>query len=310
MNISNLSDQSLLTKTRSLVREESRVTTEILHHLREIESRKLFASLGYSSLFDYAVKDLGYSESSAQRRIASMRLLKVLPQVEEKIKSGELSLSVVAQAQSYFRQEENSGNKFSVGEKEKVLKILEGKTSREAEKALLGLSSSPEKHRPDQIRPLTETSSRVSFVVDDETVKDLEQLKGLLAHQHPDLSLGELIGLLAKRALKDLDPAKKEVKRLVSASEVGSAQESKSQAARKPIPLAVKRAVWRRDGSCCTYTHEGKRCGSRYQVEIDHIHGLEKGNDPENLRLLCRQHNQWAASQVHGRDHMQQFWQI
>ncbi len=303
MEIKLLSDPVLLLKTRDLVREESRITTEVLHHLREIEARKLFAGLGYASLFEYAIKDLGYCESGAQRRIASMKLLKELPQVEDKIKSGELSLSVVAQAQVYFRQEEKIGNRLSVTEKEIVVKSLEGKSKREAEKILLSMSSLPEANRPDQVRSLTETTSLLSFVVSDETVKDLEQLKGLLAHQHPSLNLGELLAILAKRALKELDPALQ--KQSVAPEQV---KESKSEARRKPIPLAIQRAVWRRDPSCCTFTHAGKRCQSRYQLEIDHIHGLEGGNTLENLRLLCRQHNAWEASQMHGRDLVQKYW--
>jgi hypothetical protein len=301
-NLKNISDQNLLNKTRGLVREESRIITEILHHLREIEARKLFASLGYCSLFEYAVKDLGYCEASAQRRIASMRLIKELPKIEEKIKNGELSLSVVAQAQTYFRQEEKVGNRLSLTKKKEIVKSLEGKSKREAEKVLLSMSSTPEIHRPDQVRSFSETTSLLSFVASDETVRDLEQLKGLLGHQNPNLSLGELVALLAKRALKELDPAKQ--KQSVSPEKA----ESKSEVKRKPIPIAVQRLVWKRDGSRCTFNHQGKRCESRYQLEIDHIQGLESGNEPGNLRLLCRQHNAWAASQTYGLDHMQQFW--
>ncbi|MDR3608925.1 MAG: hypothetical protein P4M08_16295, partial [Oligoflexia bacterium] len=95
MTIQKLSDDALLSQTKSLVREETRLTTEILHHLREIEARKLFCALGYSSLFEYAVKELGYSESAAQLRIDSMRLLRELPQVEAQVQSGELTLSVL-----------------------------------------------------------------------------------------------------------------------------------------------------------------------------------------------------------------------
>ena len=61
----NLSDDCLLEETRRLVYEETQLTTEILHHLREIASRKLFAAQGYSSLFQYAVQELKYSEPQA-----------------------------------------------------------------------------------------------------------------------------------------------------------------------------------------------------------------------------------------------------
>jgi hypothetical protein len=58
--------------------------------------------LAYPSLFEYAVKELKYSSSSAQRRIMSMRLLKEVPSLEKKIEEGALNLSTLAQAQSFF----------------------------------------------------------------------------------------------------------------------------------------------------------------------------------------------------------------
>ena len=61
------------------------------------------------------------------------------------------------------------------------------------------------------------------------------------------------------------------------------------------IPVAVKRAVWRRDQGCCSYVdrHSGRRCGSRYRLEIDHIVPFALGGATEllNLRLHCRAHH-------------------
>src|SRR5438067_1747505 len=105
MIFTNLNDKILLQNTLELVQNERRVTLEVLHHLREIERRSLYAVLGYPSLFEYAVKELRYSHSAAYRRIESMRLLKDVPEVEEKIKSVELSLSNLAQAQNFFKKE-------------------------------------------------------------------------------------------------------------------------------------------------------------------------------------------------------------
>ena len=98
-------DNDLILKIKTLVHKERELTSEILHYFREVERRRLYAKRGYSSLFEFATKELKYSESQAQRRISAMRLLKELPVIEEKIKSGELSLTVISQAQSFFRQE-------------------------------------------------------------------------------------------------------------------------------------------------------------------------------------------------------------
>ena len=61
------------------------------------------------------------------------------------------------------------------------------------------------------------------------------------------------------------------------------------------IPAAVRREVWRRDGGCCSYVdrHSGRRCGSRYRLEIDHIvpFALGGGAEPDNSRLHCGAHH-------------------
>src|SRR5690606_12598786 len=91
-------------RTKQLVARERQLLTEVLHHLREVERRKLFSDLGYPSLFAYAVGELKYSEGQAGRRIQAMRLIRLLPEVEQQVAAGSLSLSNVSQAQSYFRE--------------------------------------------------------------------------------------------------------------------------------------------------------------------------------------------------------------
>ena len=243
-----------------------------------------------------------------------MRLLKQVPEAEEKIKSGDLSLSVMAQAQKFFRQEKKLGHEVAPEKKKEVVASLEGKSLRESEKTLLALSQQPERHRPETVRPVTPELSEVKFLANEELLKDLEQLKGLLAHSHPDLSLADLIAFSAKRALKDLDPAQKEVqKKQQPQPQPGQPPIAPLVAGqRKAIPAAVKREVWKRDGSSCSYVdpQTSKRCGSRFALEIDHRHpvGLSGGNNIENLRLLCAQHNAWADAQVYGREKIQPYW--
>lgn len=111
MDLRNLPNDTLLSRARELAREERRLTNELLHRLNEIESRKLYLALGYSSLFLYVTRDLHYSEASAQRRIDAARLLRRLPVVEEKLLSGELNLGTIGKVQQFFRAERKQGGK-------------------------------------------------------------------------------------------------------------------------------------------------------------------------------------------------------
>jgi 5-methylcytosine-specific restriction endonuclease McrA len=60
------------------------------------------------------------------------------------------------------------------------------------------------------------------------------------------------------------------------------------------LPVSVKRIVWRKAQGQCCFHHNGKRCESRFQLQIDHIIPLARGgkNSIANLQLLCRKHNQ------------------
>ena len=103
MNLKHLTDSTLLADTKTLVRQEQALLTKILWHLKEVDGRRLYSELKYGSLFDYCTKELGYSESSAQRRIIAARALADFPEIALKIQSGELTLATVALVVSEFK---------------------------------------------------------------------------------------------------------------------------------------------------------------------------------------------------------------
>jgi len=84
---------------------------------------------------------------------------------------------------------------------------------------------------------------------------------------------------------------------------------SPSAAARTSrIARAARRALLERDGLGCTWVDaEGNRCASMAWLEMDHQHPSGKGgsSEPDNLRLLCRAHNRFAAERAYGRDRVE-----
>ena len=136
-----LDDETLLRKTKSLAIEERKITLEILQHLEEVSRRRLFMKRGFSSLSEYLTRELGYSAASAQRRISALKLLAEIPEVEEKIKKGTISLSNAEQAQKFFRTEAKLNKAFSLDEKKRILENLANKSSREAKMELIQHSS-------------------------------------------------------------------------------------------------------------------------------------------------------------------------
>lgn len=88
----------------------------------------------------------------------------------------------------------------------------------------------------------------------------------------------------------------------------------KSASATRRVTKAGTRVLVIREANAeCTFKDPktGKVCGSRFQVQVDHITPKALGGDDEakNLRLLCRQHNLLMAEKALGKTLMQRYWQ-
>ncbi|MBO9668079.1 MAG: HNH endonuclease [Bdellovibrio sp.] len=287
----HLSNNQLLEKVKDLVQQERRIQADFLLHLREVETRRLYLEIGYGSLFDYVSKELGYSESAAYRRIQAMRLLKAVPEVEHKISSGEITLTTAAQVQSFIRTETKREGNVSLDCKRDLVAAIQNKSTREVEKILIAQSS--ETALPtERVRLLTETHTEVRLVIDEQLQKKLDQLKHLLSHQNHDMNYAQLIGIMADRELKRSDLAVKKCRNTATpAPKLGMAKKHS-----RYISTRVRQFVWKRDQGCCSYVSaDGKKCGSRHQVQFDHIQQYSKGGEhsSDNLRLLCGSHNRF-----------------
>src|SRR4051812_49126145 len=102
--IQNLSNADLISKLKSNVAEEKYIVIQILKLLDEVQRRRLYFEYGYTSLFQFTMKELNYTEAQAQLRISTMRLAQEIPEIREKVANGSLSLSAVSKAQSFFRE--------------------------------------------------------------------------------------------------------------------------------------------------------------------------------------------------------------
>ena len=109
--IAEMTNDQLLLQTKTLVQKERSINIQVLQHLQEIEKRKLYLDRGFPSLFEYAVKELGYSHSAAYRRIKAMRLCRDVPQVTSKIKTGSLNLTTASKLQTFFEKKKKKDKK-------------------------------------------------------------------------------------------------------------------------------------------------------------------------------------------------------
>ena len=128
MKYKSFSDIELDLRTETNAHVERESAAEAVRLFQEIHARKLYLQYGYPSLFEMAVKRYGYCAASAMRRINAMRLSNDLPEVQEKIESGELSLSVVNELQTYFQQEKKADRAYSMSAKVELVEASVGKS--------------------------------------------------------------------------------------------------------------------------------------------------------------------------------------
>ena len=112
---SELGDQQLLEQTRRLAANQRCIEVHILDHLDEIDRRGLALRRGFSSLFDYAVRELRFTDAAAQRRIQAMRLCRRHGWVRASLQSGELSMTSAAQLETTFAGAERAERQCHTG---------------------------------------------------------------------------------------------------------------------------------------------------------------------------------------------------
>lgn len=304
-------NELLVSDLKSLITQERRTLIEIIDHLREVERRKLYLQKGYSSLFSWMTEFLGYSEGAAQRRIQAMRLVQDLPELEDKISSGKLSLCVASQLQTFLRRDdkkrrEEKSEKLSKVERLDLVSRLEGTSARKCEQVLAQLS--PETALPrERTRPITEEMTQISFVASKNLLRKIERLKSLTSHQNPEGSYEKLFTHALAIALEKLDPVERQKRREHRENKRNQEEDKSTLKAsndkaspptletKRNIPKPLRDQIWLRDGGQCQYRDKrtGRRCASKHLLELDHQVPFSWGGEHslKNLRLHCRKHN-------------------
>jgi hypothetical protein len=191
----SLSDPDLLTKTASAARSEKAATLTLLEHLAEVDDRRAYAILSYSSLFDYATRGLGYSESQASERVNAVRLMRQNDGVREHLHSGALSLTAAAQIQRFVVAEKKHAESLPAAERNLVIEACLNQSRRQVEKILFEKSSEPAKiASKERVRAVSREFHEIRFLVNEEQMQALERSRELF----PDDALASLM----ERALK------------------------------------------------------------------------------------------------------------
>ena len=305
-----MTNVELETALKSASTDERVLTKKIVELIAEALRRKLWAGRGYQSAHRWLVGEFGYSDSSAGRRLDAARLLADVPDVAEKLATGELTLASVSQLQSAIHQEERrTGEKVTAEAKKEVVKKIENQSSAEASRTVSAEFPEVSKAPRESLKPSGADGWTLTVGLNSSQKAALDRARELLSHSHPGATWAEIIAHLADEHAKRTDPVARAERRAARAPGMPrgfTATEDlpRPPPGRKPLPRAVRDAAIAKAGGACEFAdpRTGARCGSRVRVEVDHVlpKALGGTDDAGNLRCLCAQHNRFEAARELG----------
>jgi hypothetical protein len=320
MQLKHLSNQELENQLQRLVRQERKLLHLIVEHIREVESRKLYLEKAYSSLYEYLTKELGYSSSSAQRRIEAARLSKVIPELSVKIESGVVNLSQIGEFSRAIKQKEKeSGLRIQPQVKQELLAKIENQSTFATQRILsqeLDITLKPVERTQIQKDESVSLQLTLSKVQHAKLLKCKDLAAHILLQNHKSTQLSEVVDVLMDSYLKENTVVTKNnvstqdrkesksnacVSNEDAARSVDDANPAVSSTAatatlrvNKSLTPKVRKEILNAN-PCCQYQdpQTQKICGSSFALEIEHIQPqwAEGSHDRKNLSVLCSQHN-------------------
>jgi hypothetical protein len=315
-SLASLTDDQLIAAVTARARTEHRAVADLIAALAELDSRRLFLPLGYSSLFAYCTEALHLSEHAAYNRIEAARAARKFPLILRLLGDGSVTLTTITLLGPHLTDENH----------EDVLRIATHRSRREVELLVAALRPLPavpttirnvppsvgqagataaaadaasplerEPAAPAVIVPLSTEQFRVQFTMTCQMHDRLRRVQELLSHAVPDGDPAEIFDRALSLLLHDLERRKlARTNRPRGAAHVSPAT--------RYVPAAVRREVWARDGGRCAFIGIDGRCQERAFLELHHLTAFADGGEPTviNLELRCRAHNHYEAGRSFG----------
>ena len=250
--------ETLHEKAISCARHFHSAQAELLKALGEIDEKKVFRHLGYSSLHDYAIRALKLSDALAYALIAITRKSTEVPELKSAVLEGRVNISKASRIVSVI----NSQNKKEWLDKAQSLPQRE--LEREvAAKNLQGVI--------ERIKPLSLHSSELRCSVSRELENKILRVKNILSQKYKKpVSLEETLEVVFEQYLQKKDPIRKAERKIPKAKQSICVRKT-AQNHRTAIPAAIKNQILVRDQAQCAFQDQsGIRCESfiisgRYQ---------------------------------------------
>jgi hypothetical protein len=281
MSLKHLSDLELIESTKCALQAARKAEVEVLRHFREIEERRLWIHAG--TLYKYIAKTFHLTNDQIYPRLQTMRIINLLPEVEQKLENGQLNMTNTLKAHQVFSAESKTRN-VSIDEKRSVLDSLENLSTRDAEIVLAGKYPGS-CNLPEKVKPVAPNRNLVQFYVDDDTLEEIEKLKARHSHQMPEGRMEDLMKILIRIAKRQPEP-----RRRVTMKPVDTKISHEGNKRSRYVSAEARREMEKsRHAGCVHRDPSGQQCGSTHFLQVDHIHDYSRGGSIEiqNLLWLC-----------------------
>ena len=334
----HLSPEAALRALDAIDLEEKARIAESVALIAVIDHRRDYLAAGYPCMRDYCMGRLRMSEDQTLRRIQVARAALKFLDIFEYLADGRLSVTTASElaphlsadssadllAASAFKSKDEIRRLLAERGRAAVKRsaqpsdesVAESLTSSHAPAHVNSLAelcapptggnapgsdalAHPKCPRRGRVSPSATGGYEVRLSLTDEEHDDLRRAQSLLGHAVPSGDPAEIYARAMKHYLAHLEKQRLGAK--------PGANAAAPRASGRGVPKALRRHVWERDGGRCAFVSaDGHRCQATTRLEIDHIQPLALGGktSSENLRLLCRPHNQYEAERVLGKEHV------
>jgi hypothetical protein len=303
------SDEELFHRLEERTLGEREHLVETLAIIGELHERRAALPKGFSSLFVYCTRELGYCERTAYRRIAAAKASRTYPLILKLLRAGKVHLTGVVLLCAHLTPENHAAllaraEGASLDQLKRMAAELSPSGSVPPERTRIiavvakervfgGLEeAAPAGGQSELAMPARTVDFRTEhqFSLGDAAEAKLKRVRELLAHRFPMGELESIFETALDSLLDAVDPSRRKAR-------PDAAPRSIADRTRN-IPEWVKRKARERDGDRCAFVSaEGFRCGERRFLQFDHIVPWSLGgrsDDPANIRQLCGAHNRWA----------------
>src|SRR5687767_11519775 len=214
MTLNHLSSHALTARIGELLVTERETIVELLFHLAEVERRRLYVELGYSSMYAYCRDRLKLAKAAAFRRSTAARLITQYPLVAEYLRDGRLSLTTLCLLKDVLRDGDHRLVFCCVPAQ---IDLLASPSTTSAPQNVAGqMSSGPELDRVNhgaavaaaeqlaraRIEPVSSELRRMHVTVSREFIEDLEKVRALLSHSMAGAKLEEILHACIKKTIE------------------------------------------------------------------------------------------------------------